>query len=178
MRADAIDRRRIGAVLLVIALALPGICLDPAQAAAAGQPGQAAAPRHQAPRHATGSSLDDRVKLLTKGLGLDAKQQAELRKVLEDQREQVRNVWAETTVPGAYRIGETQAIENRTGDQIRALLNDEQKKKYNSAKPPRDAAGGSARPDVEYWMNPAKPKPSKKEDQRVERSDPKSRVLE
>jgi hypothetical protein len=112
-----------------------------------------------AQRHAPKNSLEDRVKLLTKELDLDAKQQAELRKLLEGQRDQVKKVWDDTSLPAANRVGATQAISDRTGDAIRSMLNEEQKKKYNSAKPPRDATEGSPRPDVEYWMNPAKAKP-------------------
>jgi hypothetical protein len=106
------------------------------------------------------------------------KQQAQLRKLLEAQREQVIKVWADTTLAAANRVAATRAISEGTADQIRAMLNEEQKRKYNLAKPPRDAADGPARPDVEYWMNPTKPKQRKNEDQRVERSNPQSRVLE
>lgn len=143
----------------------------------AAAPGAEAARQH-APHHAAaGQGLEDRVKLLTHELDLDAKQQGEMRKLLESQREQVRRVWNDSSLPAANRVGATRAISDRTGDQIRAMLNEEQRKKYNSAKPPRDAES-SPRPDVEYWMNPAKPEQRKKEDQRVERSNPQSRVLE
>jgi hypothetical protein len=112
-------------------------------------------PRQHAPRHARGQTLDDRVKLLAKELDLDAKQQAEVRKLLEGQRDQVKRVWDDTAAPAANRIAATQAIGDKTGDAIRALLNEEQKKKYNSAKPPRDAET-SPRPNVEDWMNGGK----------------------
>ena len=134
----------------------------------AAAPGAEAA-RHHAPHHAAaGQGIEDRVKLLTKELDLDVKQQAQLRKLLEAQREQVMKVWADTTLAAANRVAATRAISDGTADQIRAMLNEEQKKKYNLAKPPRDAAGGAARPDVEDWMNPAKPKQRKNEDQHVE----------
>ena len=94
--------------------------------------------------------------MLSKALDLDAKQQSELRKVLEDQREQVSRVWNDTSVPAAYRVSATQAITDKTADQIRALLREEQKKRYNPPKLPREAAPGSPRPSVEAWMNPAK----------------------
>lgn len=128
---------------------------------------KAAAPgaeAHRARHHAgAGQGIEGRVKLLTQELDLDAKQQAELRKLLESQREQVRLVWNDTSLPAANRVGATRAISDRTADQIRAMLNEEQKKKYNSAKPPRDAES-SPKPDVEYWMNPAKPEQRKKEE--------------
>jgi hypothetical protein len=88
-------------------------------------------------------------------LDLDAKQQAEVRKLLESQRDQVKRVWDDTAAPAANRIAATQAVSDRTGDAIRALLNDEQKKNFNSANPPRDAET-SPRPNVEDWMNGGK----------------------
>jgi hypothetical protein len=115
------------------------------------------APFTQAKRHHNGTGLDDRVNTLTKALDLDATQQSGLRKVLESQREQVARVWNDESVPAAYRVVATQAISDKTADQIRALLNDEQKKKYNPPKP-HNAAPGSTGPSVEDWMNKTKPK--------------------
>jgi len=76
--------------------------------------------------------------------------------VLEGQREQVRKVWSDASVPAAYRVSAIHAISDKTADQIRALLSEEQKKHYNPPKPPREAATGSSRPSVEAWMNQAK----------------------
>lgn len=101
----------------------------------------------------SGHTLEDRVRILTQWLSLDATQQTELRKVLQGQREQVRSLWSDTSVPAAYRISATQAISDKTGDQIRALLNEEQKKKFNPPRPPRDETAASARPNVEDWIN-------------------------
>ena len=101
----------------------------------------------------SGHTLENRVRILTQWLGLDATQQTELRKVLQGQREQVKSLWSDTSVPAAQRISATQAISDRTGDQIRAMLNDEQKKKFNPPRPPRDETAASVRPNVEDWMN-------------------------
>ena len=105
--------------------------------------------RGAARRH-SGHTLEDRVRILTQWLGLDATQQTELRKVLEGQREQVRSLWGDTSVPAVQRISATQAISDKTGDLIRAMLNDEQKKKFNPPRPPHDT---SARHNVEDWMD-------------------------
>jgi hypothetical protein len=61
-------------------------------------------------------------------------------------------------VPPPNRVAATQAIGDKTADRIRALLNDEQKKKYNAPRQPRDTAAGARGPSVEDWMYPAKPK--------------------
>jgi hypothetical protein len=127
-----------------------------AQAATPGDGSAIKAPAHHLPRRHDARSLDKRVTMLSKALGLDAKQQSELRRVLEDQREQVNKIWNDTSVPAAQRVSATQAITDKTADQIRALLSEEQKKLYSPPKPPREAAAGSPRPSVETWMSPAR----------------------
>ena len=156
MRPDASSGSWIGRALLSLLLALSSGYPIPAHAAAGGKFEAGEAPKRRAPRHVQGPSLEDRVKTLSQALDLDAKQQARLRKVLEGQREQVRRVWSDASVPAAYRVSATQAISDNTADQIRALLSEEQKKHYNPPKPPREALPGSSRPSVEAWMSPAK----------------------
>jgi hypothetical protein len=54
-------------------------------------------------------------------------------------------------------VSATQSIGDKTADQIRALLNEEQRKKYNPPKPSHEASTGPS-PGVEEWMNKTKPK--------------------
>ena len=121
------------------------------QAAAAGAPPVVASAHRE-------SILDQRVTLLSAELGLDASQQAEVRRILEDQRRQVASIWSDPAVPAAYRVHATRTISDRTGDRIRALLTEEQKAKYNQARKPRESAEQSATPSVEEWMKAANPK--------------------
>lgn len=102
--------------------------------------------------------MDDRIRALSQALDLDEAQQSKLRKVLESQREQVMKVWSDSSLPAAYRISATQAISDGTADQIRALLNEEQRKKYNPPRQPHEAATGTNKRSVEDWMGDAKPK--------------------
>jgi len=143
--------RAASPVLLVLALAAP--CALPAQAEAAAQ---SAAEVSKGAAHPRGrrSGLDDRVAMLTRALELDAKQQVALRKVLQREREQIMEVWSDTSVAPARRVAATQAIGDRTADQIRALLTDEQKKKYNPPRQVHEAAGSSR--SVEDWMTNGK----------------------
>jgi hypothetical protein len=120
----------------------------PARAAGDGRPPAVDVAHRHAPRKHQAHGLEDRVRILTKALDLDPRQQEGLRKILQSQREQVMKAWSDASVAPAYRVAATQAIEDGTADRIRALLNDEQRKKYN---PPRQAhqAPGSG---VEEWM--------------------------
>jgi hypothetical protein len=137
----------------------PAGTADAAAAARAVDDSEAAAPVPQdtARRRKRGSPLDRRVMLLAKELGLDATQRAQVKKVLEGQREQVARVWNDGSIPAARRVSATQAIGDQTADRIRALLNDEQRKKYIKPRQ-RDAAVGTAGGDVESWMNAGKRK--------------------
>lgn len=144
---------------LSIILLLASIYLGVAQAADEGQNAADAAPSRPMPRHAAaGSGLDARVRTLSKFLDLDAAQQSELRKVLENQRERVRMLWNDSNVPPANRISATRAISDNTADQIRALLTEEQRKKYNPPRQPRPAGADADKHSVEEWMNATRAK--------------------
>jgi protein CpxP len=134
----------------LMALACAG-CFATVSIKAADEPATGTVPQTSAPLHRA-SALEQRVALLSAELGLDAQQQAEVRRILEDQRQQVAKVWSDTAVPAAYRVNATRSISERTGDRIRALLTEEQKAKYNQPRKPREAAEHSDAPSVEDWM--------------------------
>lgn len=94
-------------------------------------------------------TLDHRVKVLSKALDLDAHQQTELWKILDSQRRAVTKIWRDPAMLSSERAPATRAVEDRTAEQIRAMLTDEQKKRYN---PPKPQGVRSAPPDVEGWM--------------------------
>jgi hypothetical protein len=142
--------------ILYLAVVVSAGWVIPAYAASGHEVAHPKATRRHAPRHAAVSRIEDRVRTLSKGLGLDLKQEAELRKVLERQREQVQRVWKDPALPGRWRVSATLAIDERTADEIRALLNDEQRKKYN---PPRQRhEQTSDKLGVEAWMDAMKPR--------------------
>jgi hypothetical protein len=109
-------------------------------------------PTHQATKRAPGAGVDDRVKVFAKALDLDAAQQSQLRKILLGQRDAVRRVWTDKSLSPAERAPATRAASERTGDEIRAILNDEQRKKYNSASPAAAPDKGDER-RVEQWLD-------------------------
>jgi hypothetical protein len=134
--------------LLVVALAVQAALPAPAAAAARGAP-----PASQQPLLPRGkrSGLEARVATLTRALGLDARQQDALRTLLRDQRQQVQQIWNDESVSPADRVAATRKVSLRSADRIRAMLNEEQRKKYDP--PPQGDPGktiGNAR--VEDWM--------------------------
>jgi hypothetical protein len=103
-------------------------------------------------------TLDSRVRKLAKILQLSDSQQIELAKVLASRREQIRRLWSEQTVAPEFRVSAMQAINDKTDEQIRGLLNDEQKERYRSVHPPQ-TPGTSQQSTLDYWLNASAPKP-------------------
>ena len=156
-RARSNGRARRLAACCLLASALAGVHPTTVRAATEGTAeSSAAVASHPASRQHRPRGLEDRVELMARELDLDSGQRIALRKILEEQRVQVARVWDDASVPGAIRVSTTQAISDRTADQIRALLNDEQRKKYIQPRH-RDTAVGTPGGRVESWMNPGKP---------------------
>jgi len=123
----------------------------PAQASAVEVARQKAQRRHWRP------SAEDRLQGLVKGLKLDRVQQAEVRRALQAQREQIRRLLRQPANPDVSRVAAIHAITDRTTERIRAVLNDQQKKLYSQPLPHDfDASEGKA--GVEEWLNAMRPK--------------------
>jgi hypothetical protein len=109
----------------------------------------AAAPVSQ-PAAATGhATLERRVEALSKALDLDAHQRAQLLGILQAQRAAVSEVWRDPALLPAERGPATRAIEQHTAEQIRAILSDKQKERYN---PPKPQSTFAPSPDVDKWL--------------------------
>lgn len=145
------DGRIHGLRWVRLATALCCACLaGPAVRAAEEVSASAPPPAAQAGQHQP--ALEQRITLMSAELGLDEHQRTELRGILLNQRVQIMQLWSDTSVPPASRVGATRVITQQTGDRIRALLNDEQKAKYNQPRKPHDAAAGPPARSVEDWM--------------------------
>jgi type IV secretory pathway VirB9-like protein len=109
-----------------------------------------AAPLHRAAR----GTLDERLEALSRMLNLDTRQQASVRELLQRQRMQVMQIWEDAGVPAAYRVHATQMLSEQTSERIRALLNEEQKKKFPQPQPmraaPTDSLGGRS---IDEWIS-------------------------
>jgi hypothetical protein len=100
-------------------------------------------------------TMEEKVRLLSRNLGLDPSQQARLRELLESERRELRNLWISR--PNVTdRVGPTLDILERTKDQIRAMLTEEQSRKYPA--PVRREALAPAQADPEYWMQLTQPR--------------------
>lgn len=132
----------LAGLLLALAAAAPGMAADPAPVAAV--PAQAAA-QAQPP-------LEGHARVLAQKLELTDQQQAKLARILVERREAIRQVWQDAHVPAELRNSATRAINAKTEDQIRAILTDEQKKKY-VATPPK--APSDSKSELDRWFGGA-----------------------
>jgi len=111
-------------------------------------PGPAAAHPRNSYRKLT---IDDKVRQFAKALDLDEAQQANLKAVLERQQVQAKQIQFDPSLSGQERIGRFRALQDETVLQIRALLNEEQKKKYDPLGHGKQEEGSSDK-YVDQWM--------------------------
>lgn len=103
------------------------------------------------------ATLDDRVKRLATSLDLNEEQQSSVKKILEQRQQETLRIRLDSSIPGSARIEQFRALQDETVRRIRAVLNDEQKKKYDplavrKIKPAEDQRS------VEDWLKATTPK--------------------
>jgi len=76
-------------------------------------------------------SLDERVKRFASALDLDEAQQSAVKGILQRRYEKVSMIVSNRSISGSDRISMLRALGESTITQIRSVLNDEQKKKYD-----------------------------------------------
>ncbi len=95
--------------------------------------------------------LERRLKLLTRELDLNSDQQKAVREILQGQRAAVLQIWSDPAIAPAERAPAVRLVGERTADRIRAVLSEEQKKKYNRPLPD-GALSAQASTDVAGWL--------------------------
>ena len=160
--------------LAAMVLALSATCLAEEPGAATGNPAGAAVPaadpsgaaakptapqgesqkatRHRPPKSLTPAQrIDENVRRLTRGLDLDPSQQEQFRQILVDQHRHIMALRSSQSTAPVDAAGASLAIYDQTKARIRAMLNDEQRKKY-SVEVPRDELA-PAQADLQHWMD-------------------------
>jgi hypothetical protein len=107
---------------------------------------------HPAARAHTMPHARDPAAAFAKRLDLDATQQAQVRRLLENRLAQMRRVWTNPAIDAGDRVGAVKAINEKTAAQIRALLTDEQRKKYFQPRPIGSPATEPT-PSVAEWLS-------------------------
>lgn len=141
-----------GRAFLSLALVLPILLpCAPVVAQGTGAPG----PARETHRGHRRPSIDDRVRVLAKGLDLTGPQQSEVKKILEQRQQEALRIRLDPSISGGTRIERFRALQDNSVARIRDLLNEEQKKKYNPLAPRRIQS--TQQPSVEDWLKVTTP---------------------
>jgi len=159
MRSDARFREFRGRTHLPFVMALLVCFLMPLHASAGRQSSGNVTPHHHQQRQYKRSSIDNRVKSLAKSLDLNERQQSELKKVLWNRHDQVIKILRAQSPSSVDRVNQFRAINENTVERITALLNEEQKEKYNPPRQP-EAPGISPKASLEDWLKVTKGHPA------------------
>ena len=87
-------------------------------------------PTHLGQRR-TSIAIDDRVKVLAKNLDLNDEQQSAVRKILEQRQQETLRIRLNRSISGDARFERFRALQDNTVLRIRAILSEEQRKKYD-----------------------------------------------
>ena len=122
----------LGKTPLLVALGLPAWVLLAGVLAVGQTPGNVdtkSQPRTPYKRRTI--TIDDQVKRFAESLDLSETQQSAVKKILEFRQVQTRRIRFDGSLSGAERISRFRGLQDSTVARIRAVLSDEQKKKYD-----------------------------------------------
>ena len=103
------------------------------------QPDSTAAPtmHHQHGKHGGGDPAKQ-AQHLTKELNLNSDQQSKVKGILEDQQKQMQALHADKSLSSTDKRAKVMDLHKNTSSQIRALLNDDQQKKFDQLQQKRE----------------------------------------
>jgi len=128
-----------------------------ADAPAVPQAAAGASSAQQTHRAHRSSGIDDRVKLFAKSLDLNEEQQAAVKRILKQRQQQTLQIRRDPSITGSAGIERFRALQVSTVEQIRAVLNEEQRRKYNPLAP-RGLQPAPEQRSVEDWLKVTTPK--------------------
>ena len=108
-------------------------------------------PRHHASGRSKRPTLDDRIAVLGKNLDLTEAQRSAVKRILEQRQQQTLQI-RNSAAPGNVRIAQFRALQDSTITQIRGILTDEQKKKYDPMLVRKIPASDAPQRSVEDWI--------------------------
>jgi len=101
--------------------------------------------------------MKDRVEVLARNLNLDQEQQDAVLKILLARNEEALRIRRDTSISGSARIDRFRVLQDQTALRIRAVLNEEQKKRYDPLAV-RDLKSNPDQKTVEDWLELTSPK--------------------
>ena len=83
-------------------------------------------------------SVDDQLKRITKQLKLNDDQQAKVKPLLEEQRNQMQQLRSDSSLSQDEKMGKMRELRQQSSSQIKAVLNDQQQKKFDEIQKKRE----------------------------------------
>ena len=111
-------------------------------------------PAKPIPRRTT---IDDRVKAFATALDLSDGQKVAVKRILEQRQIEILRLRQDPSLSGSDRMARLRLLQDQTVERIRAVLNDEQKKKYNPLAV-RERQPSADQKSVEEWLKTTTPK--------------------
>jgi hypothetical protein len=131
-------------------LALPVGYFAPSWALAGDQEMWSVARQHDTHHRYSKPSLDERVSRFAKNLDLNDAQKAAVKNILEQRQQEILRIRLDPSITGTAGIDRFRALQESTVERIRAVLNEEQKKKYNPLAV--RSIPQTPQPSVEDWL--------------------------
>jgi len=156
MRSNPRWRGWLGRTFLPFVLALPVGYFASSPAVAGDQTPEGVAIQHRTGRHSNRPTLDQRVSRFAKSLDLTEAQQSAVKNILEQQQQEILKIRRDPSMTGSAGIDRFRALQESTVERIRAVLNEDQKKKYDPLAP-RRIPPTRQQPSVEDWINATTP---------------------
>ena len=128
------------AITLVLALFSVGIC---AYSFAQDKPAGGQEPKPANGSERRGMNPADQTQRLTKELNLTSDQQTKVQSILEDQQKQMQALRQDTSSTPEDRRSKMMDIHKNSVSQIRAVLNDDQQKKFDEMQAKREQEMGA-----------------------------------
>jgi periplasmic protein CpxP/Spy len=106
----------------------------------AGSAGQQSAPAGEPPEHGGHGRMDpqQRSEMLAKHLNLNADQQAKVQEILKSEQSQMEKIHSDSSLAQQDRRSKMMDIHKTSSDQIRALLDSNQQKKWDEMQSHRE----------------------------------------
>jgi len=128
-----------------------------ASATAPAQETHQAPPVHGVAPHYQRQNLEERVELLSRYLGLSEGQRSAIKNILLERQQEFFKIRHAPSPGGGLQMDRFRAIEDRTMEKIRAMLTEEQRKKYDPLSM-RNSNSASQNVSIENWLKAIGPR--------------------
>lgn len=140
----------VGGWRMLSAMAILLAILTPAAPVSA-QDSTAASSAQQGHSHSRRQTLDERVERLAKYLNLSDGQRSVLKEILLERQQEILKLRHSASSGEELQMDRFRAVEDKTVERIHAILNDEQRKKYDPLGV-RSQVSDAQREGVDGWM--------------------------